>query len=1521
MTKQNQIFGKKTMKSIQYLGIFAFTLLLAACGGGSSNNSFGGGGLASLTMSSASGTVVVNPQNFAPDPDSPSTTQISVQFRTSSGTPVADGTIVTLSSSSSARGVVSPIDSPGATASEATVGTAGGTAEFWFTAAGQTGTVTLTASAANPSGGTPISTAITVNVVEGTPDDERFVVSAASDTVVVNPQNFPPDPNSPNTTQVTVQFLNGNGTPIADGTTVSLSTSSVARGVVSPIDQPDQTGSSVSTTTIGGRAEFYFTAGAQTGAVTLTASTPNPAGGAEFSATTQVVVIDDGSADQRFSVSAASDSVEVNPQNFPPDPNSPNTTQVTVQFLNANGTPVADGTTVTLASSSVALGVVSPIDAPTQTGSSAAIGTVGGRAEFWFTAASQTGTVTLTATSPNPAGGASFSATTQIEVEGAGGGEERFTVSATPGSVIVNPQNFPPDPSSPNTAQVTVQFLNANGSPVADGTSVSLTSGNEALGVVSSIDQPTVTGSVASNVTTAGRAEFLFTAAGQTGMATLTASAANPAGGSAFTASTQVLVGTSLAQEDRLTVSSADDSVVVNPQNFDPDPDGPYSTQITVQFLNPDGTPVADDTQVTLSSSSVARGVVSPINALAESGSSATIGTTGGRAEFLLTAAGQTGTLTLTASAPNPSGGSVFTASTDVIVESSVAVDDRLTIEGSNTIPTNEQNVPIFIGSPFINELTIRYVGPDGEAGFPADGQVGVAIAPVTLGAFSTLDDPETDDVNELFVLIGSGPVNMTAGVATVFVHSADQPGSVTLTVTAVDAESGEQFTTDFVIEIEDGAANFLPSSLQFSVDPEPVYAQGAGGNSTKNIQIFVNDSGGNAVPNPEQDGVRWNNVRLRLEGPAGSGARLVGTGAEGSVDGTEISVATVNGVASFALNAGSETGSHRIIATVDRADNNVDQGITDPLNAETTAAVGDGQLFALEIVSPVINSININRVAGSIQTEFIESPDTGVLVPIDPDGTYSLTVTVQGTDKIGNPVLPGTTVNFGKIDAPMAPGIPRIFAFSGGDGNPQEGGTLFSAFDPFEGFLDDPIRVDEAVEPGDTVALFGKSVPGNRQHEASRLVASVIDENTANVTEAFNPNDQTGASVDDGFVIPWVIGRSQIGTIDQNVVLDETGRGSVLLTYPIDSLGRPIVLWGQGTRVQPDGNVTVADVESALLPGVRPLQLSATPSTIQASTDSVVRLCLRDAIRSPIEGAFITGGISEGSASGTLDSVGMTTTTAQATGTAGPGCVDTLVNVSGIPPATDAGDDDGATITFSFAGATADVTVVPLGAASLLVDPSRINDTSLTTFDRVIDLTLLAGSGAPISGVQLVGECEADEGILALSRNPGVTDENGETTARVLVGMAGCATDGGTYPRLGTCTFSTTTGTPEGVLQVLGIDVLSLGVSPPPVGCPPEEEPDTRTLIVQVEDNRALPQPSSLVQSIPPAISCSVSSPLSDPNCRGEFDPGTTVVVRAPSGSTPVFSGACSAQPGSDPNFGEVAMVDPSQVCVVTFN
>ena len=983
-------------------------------------------------------------------------------------------------------------------------------------------------------------------------------------------------------------------------------------------------------------------------------------------------------------------------------------------------------------------------------------------------------------------------------------------------------------------------------------------------------------------------------------------------------------------REAKLTVSPLASSIEVNQSNLAPRLGAPFTTQVNVNMVLANGQPVSDGTPITLSSNVVARAGLSLVGVSGETGdvitppsASATATTSGGRATFLLVGGVQTGPVTLTASSANPSGVGTLTATALVEVVAATTPAKRLRIEGSNTMPTNRAGVPIFFGSPYINELTVRYIGSDGNAGEVADGQVSVAVSPVFRGAFSTLDDPATEE-NEFLILIGAGPVIMTAGVTTLFVHSFDRPGALTVSVTAQDAATGERFSEDFVINVEDGAADFLPAQLNFSVSPDPVYVTGSGGTTTKPIALTVLDSGGNTVPNPVADGAAFNNVRLELDAPAGSGARLVGTGANGPVSGTSISVRTVNGIANFALNAGSVAGPHRITATVDRADNNVDNGIQDSLKALTTVNVGDGQIFAVRLVSPILNAINVNPTSPLVETSFAPAvdPETGAFVPPNPDGTYSLTVSVVATDRAGNPPLPGQTLSFGKIDAPLSDTLPRFFVFSGPDGDPEEGGFLFTAANPAEGFLNDPLRVDEAVEPGDTLALFGKLVPGNREHESVRIVSSVIDDRTLRVTQAFNRNDGVGQIVNDGPVIPWVIGRSQIGNINPTINLDERGRGSVQLTYPINELGSPLVLWAQGTRLEGGStSKTVADVNALVFPGVAPLLLTATPSVVPGNGTSPVLLCVTDGLRAPINGLFVRGSVTDGTATGRLDGVPLPTTTARATGTAGAGCVVTDLTTTGLVP-----DGDSSTVTFTIGEAEAEVEIAPPGAALLLVEPSTVTDNVPGGFARQVQLRLLNSAGQAIVGVGLEGSCDGGDGTLELVQAPGITGADGRTSATVFISMAACGDSAPdpAFPRLGQCEFTTTSGTPVGLFTAIGLDLraLELPTSPPAPGafCPPlDEEPGTGRLEIQVIDNRGDPALSSLVTSFPGDIACSAGGGV----CSAEL-PGSIaeVTLVAPAGTAPSWIGDCSLASAAPANFASVAnSAGDVQTCVVVFD
>ena len=217
-----------------------------------------------------------------------------------------------------------------------------------------------------------------------------------------------------------------------------------------------------------------------------------------------------------------------------------------------------------------------------------------------------------------------------------------------------------------------------------------------------------------------------------------------------------------------------------------------------------------------------------------------------------------------------------------------------------------------------------------------------------------------------------------------------------------------------------------------------------------------------------------------------------------------------------------------QIRATADRADNNVSNGISDPVSSTTSVIVSDGKLYSLKITSPNVNAILVNTVSGEVD------PENEDIIPPDPDATYSLTVSALATDRQGNPVIPGTPIRFGSIDEPVGTFDSGVtanrFLIAGGDGNPQEGGSLFTA--PGGHFQ----TAGGGAGPGDALVVWGKTQhgapEGNEDLESVVTVQRVNSETSLNTASPFNNNNTTGASVDYGPVLPYIIGRSQHGNI-----------------------------------------------------------------------------------------------------------------------------------------------------------------------------------------------------------------------------------------------------------------------------------------------------------------------------------------------------------------------------------------------------
>lgn len=917
------------------------------------------------------------------------------------------------------------------------------------------------------------------------------------------------------------------------------------------------------------------------------------------------------------------------------------------------------------------------------------------------------------------------------------------------------------------------------------------------------------------------------------------------------------------------------------------------STDISVRITEANGAPIRDGTVVT---ASVSPGSIGAVVGLGGATSGPTATTSGGNANFRFTAFEQ-GTATVSFSAPDPNTPS-RSVSTSVTI-TVTAGPGRLSIEATRTtLPINAFNVPIFLGSPYMAEVTVSVRDASGA---PVNQENGlqVSVNPVgNTGGFSTLDDPTTADINEITVRLGQGPVDIVAGRATIFLHSLNFAGTTTLTVSHTGADNRTfQATQVFTIV---STLPSLPAQVTVSPPTQPVYVAASGGNSSGQIEIIVRDGIGQPVPDPVAGNNAFNNVTVEIVGDA-LGARLTGINAAGqTVSGTRINVRTSNGVTGVSVSGATRTGSLVLRATSDRADNNVDNGVSDAVFGQQSIVVSDGVLFDLQITQPLVNALFVNPFDPDVEPD-----DDGLVIPQQPDATYSLTVAVIATDRQGNPVLPGTVINFGLIDEPQESGI-SDFSISGNDGRPQVGGVNFSA--PSGRFT----TAGGGAGPGDTLVVFGKREsfvpfglnlppPGYRDLESARQVARVNSATSLDVTRRFNFNDDTGVSVPVPApgLLPYVVGRATDGNIGATAVTNELGVARTTLNYPVSRLGKLIVVWAQGNGDIVAGSPeTVTDADVMYFAAAAPALLTASPSSIPANTTSNVQLCVSDALRVPVSGVAVSGAFDG------LDGIGSITflgTGPAANVTDESGCVTAAVTTSGVSVGGNP------RVVFSGAGSSATVSIVR-GALVLQAVPSTIFGSSNVT------LRLVNANGVPQPGFQIVGTCTATAPTtLQLSNGPGVTDANGRTTVEILATELNRTGSAGS----GSCVFRTVDGSATVTVQAVGTDLCTLGTSPPPSGCPAAPQ----AVLTLAFSSMAQGMSAS---TSPAGILCSRTAGTTT-SCTGSFDQGTTVAISIrPANDNPasvVFSGGCVRSADTATSAVALANMSAAQTCTVAVN
>jgi len=898
--------------------------------------------------------------------------------------------------------------------------------------------------------------------------------------------------------------------------------------------------------------------------------------------------------------------------------------------------------------------------------------------------------------------------------------------------------------------------------------------------------------------------------------------------------------------------------IPANPETFDIEfPDSPYITQLTVRAQRVDGSPVQENTLITLSSSNTAVAQVNTtdLGIYGARFNTACALTSGGLAQFYVlsgTLPGQvrltasmvepfaTGTVTvdaeertLTCTQQVPAGGS-RTVSGEFIytVDPAQSLPPRVEMRPiRSTLPINSFGFTPFVGSPFLTEVEVIRRRVNGQ--IILSDNVALTLTPTDTGAISF---PNTGANTTAFqTLVVGGNVPVAGGRGLFYAHSRDRAGSFFITASAVDPDSGRplQVTREFRVQAA-GSPN--PAEIRFITDDTPVYIQGAGGATTRQFQVLVTD--GTSAPVADANGV--NNVLLEIATPGAAGGEQVNAvGATGAAEGTSIRARTINGVLASVFRSGTRQGSITLRATADRADNNVDNGIQNPVSNTVTLIVSDGRLFSIKLVRP---------------NDAVTTPPNPVnpdaLNPVNPEalinrqaGTYRMVVIALATDRQGNPVIPGTPLEFGLIDSPVV-GYPDLgqgeFVIAGLDGDPQEGGTLFTA--PSGNFQ----TGGGGAGPGDTLVVFGEQFAGNRDLESARTVQSILSQSSLRTTTRFNFNDDTGSTVNNGPVLPYAIGRATIANIESNTVpptqqgvptstpvrvnTNAQGLAQTFVNYPISQLNRRVIIWarGQGDLVQgsPELVTDVADLVFAGF-GLQP-RLVVTPRTIRGNRVVDVDICVYDEINTPLPAVIVNFSFQRLDGSGTVDGVPNSGRVARATGT--NGCTVARVETRGLLSTS-------TQLTFDIRRPASDgqssapepvvVTIDASGTPILQAIPTELFGNGGT-----VRLRLLGQEGTPIQGVQIAGVCDAPtlttgtgataagatavtpDPRISITVPPGVTNAQGETTATIVSNFDG-------FGRFATavCTFSVPAGNAQAVqVTVRGTNLCAQ--TPRPAAC-----------------------------------------------------------------------------------------------------
>lgn len=262
-----------------------------------------------------------------------------------------------------------------------------------------------------------------------------------------------------------------------------------------------------------------------------------------------------------------------------------------------------------------------------------------------------------------------------------------------------------------------------------------------------------------------------------------------------------------------------------------------------------------------------------------------------------------------------------------------VSAEYQITLRADNTqLPLNVSNQGPGIGvyAPYSTTLYVQATVngapiPGGKEIFGCNSSAGLSS-----GALYYLDGDTAHEKDGIPGAYRSITLDSNSGGNSFHFNAGNQSGRTTITCSVQDPRDKQMKSASVSINV--GGATGKVASIQPTARANGALGYlGVVGN-VKNIppsvaiQATVRDDSNQLITNPSSPNLQIA-IRQNLGGAA-EGARL----GSGSVTGGAIQVSTNNGVGTFSLMSGSQTGPIVLELTADRADNNVANGIQDPI-------------------------------------------------------------------------------------------------------------------------------------------------------------------------------------------------------------------------------------------------------------------------------------------------------------------------------------------------------------------------------------------------------------------------------------------------------------------------------------------------------------------------------------------------------------------------------------------------------------